>query len=141
MNRLAGRNAPGTSGSFLQPEKVGAAAPQALYVPAAADVAARTLQNQSHAPVLSPPQPCGSLPSGSPGLLASSTHPHTGVPGETRTALPSSFCSSFSRSSLPHQIGITEAGCEGRENTLAFQVLAYKKEAQSVFPELCTAAN
>lgn len=35
-------------------------------------------------------------------------------------------------------MGITEAGCEGRKHTLAFQGLAYKKEAQGVFPELQT---
>lgn len=41
---------------------------------------------------------------------------------------------------VPDQIGITAAGCEGRKNTLAPQVLAYKKEAQEFFPELCMAA-
>lgn len=39
--------------------------------------------------------------------------------------------------SLPHQMGITAACCEGRRNTLVFQVLTYKKEAQDFFSQNC----
>lgn len=38
---------------------------------------------------------------------------------------------------VPNQTGITAAGCRGRKNTLALQVLAYKKEAQEFFSQNC----
>lgn len=152
MTQLVSKSSAGTLGSFLLPERVGFPFPclcnprsegnthsgeQQLHRQCTRRYFAKPVPHHCASSSTAPGQP----PAGPHGFLAGCTHPHTaGVPAEARTAPTSSLSSSSSCSPLPHQTG--EAGCEGRKNALAFQVLTYKKEAQELFfPELCTAMN
>lgn len=109
-----------------------------LQTPVSEDVAAGT--KAAVLPCIVPCSPWSPSPSLQESIqLHSPTHSRRPRRGTSHLILVLLLLSLFSV--VPDQIGITAAGCEGRKNALTLQVLAYKKEAQEFFPELCMAAN